>query len=252
MTQRAAWLILILATLSPLAHAEGSGHGSAGEGDGAERPKTVRRAPVKAAPKTPPPQIPEAPIPYSRLIATSPDTPLPADVAKALTPSPAVQPPSDPAPVAATQPLPPPPVIVVEAAPLPPPAVAATDIDLRCETRTMRGDKVISSGVFYIHLVPSPVFPDQHASFQFRFVDPQHVSLVRDTVCLDTLCQAKVSAQAYALVNRVDGRDALRITLDRTRGAFYAEAVDKGLAGSSHLGEQGWCSPQPAVATPLF
>jgi hypothetical protein len=54
-----------------------------------------------------------------------------------------------------------------------------------------------------------------------------------------------VSGTAYYLVNRrTKHGEALRITLDRSNGAFYAEEIDKGMTGGAHLGEQGWCTPQ--------
>ncbi|MBW8880043.1 MAG: hypothetical protein JF615_01085 [Asticcacaulis sp.] len=100
----------------------------------------------------------------------------------------------------------------------------------------------MSSGTFYVDIFPSPVFPDQLASFQFRFADPNHQSLIRDSMCMDTQCSAKVSGAAYALVSQVTKKgNALRITLDRNQGAFYAEEIH----GGRHLGEQGWCTVQP-------
>jgi hypothetical protein len=121
---------------------------------------------------------------------------------------------------------------------------APAEISLRCETALQKGDKTLSSGVFYIDLFPSPVFPDAHADFRFLFVDPAHRSLIRDTMCLDVTCPAEVSGAAYSLVNRRTRKGAaLRITLDRATGGFYAEEMDKG--GRGHVGERGTCVPQP-------
>jgi len=153
------------------------------------------------------------------------------------------------------------PVQPVTAAPPPlpdhqaaPPVARATspEISLKCQTRVMDGQRFVSQGVFYIDLFPSAVFPDQQADFKFLFVDPAHKSLIRQTICLDTTCPAEVTGTAYALISRRTRHgDALRIILDRTTGAFYAEQIDKGIHGGSHLGETGWCTPQ-TLPTPLF
>ncbi|ESQ90941.1 hypothetical protein ABAC460_07640 [Asticcacaulis sp. AC460] len=253
-----------LAMASPVM-AEGSGHPNSGEGDveAAAKPKPVRKAKPKAKPSIPAPKIPDAPIPYTSLSA---GTPLSADMAKALTPAPESH---APASVAHTEPTTAPlaaaPVHVAEVPPPPPPPRPREDvveinppppaeINLKCETTITRGKKTVSTGIFYIAIVPSPIFPDEEASFQFRFVDPAHKSLVRDTVCQDISCQARVSPSTYSLINMTTKHgDALRITLDRARGGFYAEAIDDKMVGStSHLGEQGWCAPEPKVTKALF
>ncbi|EGF91824.1 extensin [Asticcacaulis biprosthecium C19] len=259
-------LTAALAMASPVL-AEGSGHPYTGEGDAEATPKPKPK-PRKAKPKpaVPAPKLPDAPIPYTQLGG---GTPLSPDMAKALTPTAAAHveaPPvhaahPDPAPVHTTHapvhiaevpppPPPPPPAQEVVVINPPPPA----EINLKCETTTSRGKKTVSTGIFYIAIVPSPVFPDEEASFQFRFVDPAHTSLVRDTVCQDISCQARVSPSTYSLVNMTTkGGDALRITLDRTRGSFYAEAIDDKRVGfTSHLGEQGWCAPEPKATKALF
>jgi len=213
-----------------LVHAEGAPYD-----ENAPAPKPV----VKRKKPAPKPILPDAPIPYTT-IGLSPD------MAKALTPdTPAALAPLPP-PVAITPaPLPVQPVT----APPPPAPVAAPDltqISLKCETQVSEGKRFVSQGVFYIDLFPSPVFPDEHADFKFLRVDPGHQSLIRQSICLDTGCSANVTGSAYYLVNRVTKRGAaLRITLDRATGAFYAEAVEASRIGpDSHRGEKGYCAPQ--------
>ena len=242
------------------AAAENSGHANTTAPD---KPDGVRRAKAKPVVKRAPPSLPGEPIPYAVYSGTGAPgvTPAavhpPVPVSLPLSPPPAAMtPPAETlttmplraAPITAAPPLPPP--VTVEAAPhaqpLAPQSLAPpSEISLKCDTRTSNGRKLVSSGTFYIDLFPSQVFPDTLASFQFRFVDPGHSSLIRQTMCLDTICSAQVSATAYALVDRVTKKGkALRISLDRTRGAFYAEEIDK----HHHLGEQGACVPQPLPA----
>ncbi|MGA9658051.1 MAG: hypothetical protein WBQ60_02995 [Asticcacaulis sp.] len=138
--------------------------------------------------------------------------------------------------------------------PAPPAMAAASHISLRCETQTTEGKRLISKGSFYIDLFPSPVFPDTMADFQFLFVDPAHDSLIRDSMCIDTLCSANVTVTAYYLLNQVTRKGAaLRITLDRTKGAFYAEEIGRNgrKSDGAHRGEQGYCTPQ-TLPTQLF
>ena len=261
------WLALLAIpalALGGVAYAEGGG-------ESAPKPVVRRKAP-KPAPK---PTLPAAPIPY-----TTYSHPLPPEVAKALTPAveaphavitPDIlpQPAETTAPVTVApkplEPLPPP--VVVAPAPLtvqpmdapppvyaapPPPVSGSGQISLKCDTQTTEGKRLISRGTFYIELFPSPVFPDTHADFKFLFVDPAHDSLIRDSICLDTMCTANVTGAAYYLVNRVTKKGAaLRITLDRTKGAFYAEEIGTdGLKGNdSHKGEQGYCVPQGQPVT---
>ncbi len=177
---------------------------------------------------------PAVPIPYTTYEGPT------GEVAKALTPT--------AADIAAT-----PDTIVsrpVETLPPPPPDIApapgaSAEISLRCDTTTRDGKTVVSSGSFYIDLFPSPVFPDSQASFKFLLADPGHRSLVRDTMCFDTVCSAAVTGTAYYLIDRVTKKGAaLRIALDRSQGAFYAEKID----GGRHLGEQGQCTPQALPA----
>ncbi|MDI7775531.1 hypothetical protein [Asticcacaulis sp. EMRT-3] len=218
-------------------------------GASAARPAARHRKPAKK------PVMPAAPIPYTVYkngkapaaspkiaAALTPDTgksalaPLPPPVAIHSAPLPA----QPPLPVQAIGAAPPP---APEAAP--PVASAPAEISLRCETRVTQGRRLISQGSFYINIFPSPVFPDQQADFKFLFADPGHRSLIRQSICLDTTCSAEVSGTAYYLVNRRTRHgDALRITLDRANGAFYAEQIDKNLGGGEHLGEQGICTPQ--------
>jgi len=229
MMRAAALLLLVLLAAPAVAEEETPATASA--------PKHVvhKRARKPASKPASKPAIPAAPIPYSTYAG------LPPEVAKALTPGADAA----PAPVPtqpAEAPPPPPPAPAVESAPPPPPA--PSEISLRCETTLEKGRKTLSSGTFYIDLFPSPVFPDEHADFRFLFVDPAHTSLVRDTMCLDVTCTADVSGAAYALVSRRAKKGAaLRITLDRATGGFYAEEMDGG--GSDHVGEHGTCVPQP-------
>lgn len=242
-----ASLLLVAAPLSfsTAAHAEG-------EDGPPPKPKVVKKKPRPAPAAT----MPAAPIPYTTYAGISVETA--PEVAQALTPSTppgsdqAVTPDVMPQPAETSltpmqAPPPPPPSQMAEAAPSTPPP--AEEIQLRCETKTTEGKRLVSQGTFYIDLFPSPVFPDRSASFKFLLADPNHRSLIRDTICLDTLCPAEVSGAAYYLVNRVTKKgEALRITLDRTKGAFYAESVGKGMIGGAHLGEQGYCTPQPLPA----
>ncbi|ESQ74303.1 hypothetical protein [Asticcacaulis sp. AC402] len=261
-------VLALLATSSPV-WAEGSGHPYTGEGDVETKPKVARKPKPRPKPAAPAPKLPDAPIPYTALNSS---TQLSPDMAKALTPAqygpatPTTQPvhanattpvaSSYVAPILTVPSAPPSPAESVSSAPTvvviqaPPPA----EISLKCETSISRGSKTVSTGTFYIAIVPSPVFPAEQAWFQFRFVDPAHKSLIRDTFCLDIGCQAQVSPSAYRLINMTTKNgDALRITLDRTQGGFYAESIDDKLVGSSaHLGERGWCTPQPIAAKALF
>jgi hypothetical protein len=227
--------------MSGLAHAEGAPYDET-------VPKPVIKRKKPAARPAPVPTTPAAPIPY--IVAN----PLSPDMTKALTPD----------HPAALEPLPPP--VAVTAAPLPvqpveappPPAPARTmapqftgQISLKCETQVTEGKRLISQGIFYIDLFPSPVFPDEHADFKFLRVDPAHQSLIRESICLDTGCSANVTGSAYYLVNRTTKHgSALRITLDRSSGAFYAEEITSPRIGKdSHRGETGFCTPQTIPAT---
>jgi len=219
-----------------LAQAEGTPYD---ENAPAPKPAVKRRKPAAK----PVPVLPDAPIPYTA-IGLSPE------IAKALTPD---------AP-AALDPLPPPvaitpaplPVRPVEAppppapTPMPVPAPAIGQISLKCETQVTEGKRLVSQGVFYIDLFPSPVFPDKNADFKFLRIDPRHQSLIRESICLDINCPANVTGSAYYLVNRITKHGgALRITLDRSTGAFYAEEITSSRIGlESHRGETGYCTPQ--------
>lgn len=186
------------------------------------------------------PVTPAAPVPYTSLSPA---------MTKALTPSPPA-PPMPASPVPADVPPPPPPLAMTPVPPstrAPAPSGPVTEISLKCNTVTSNGRKTLTGGTFYIDLFPSPVFPDQEADFKFLLVDPQHASLVRDSFCLDMRCEANVSGSAYYLVNRRTKKGAaLRITLNRADGAFYAEEINpQGLThGGDHIGESGWCKPQ--------
>ena len=225
--------------VSGLAHAEGTPYD-----ENAPAPKPVVKRKKVAAKPAPVLTTPAAPIPYA--------TTLSPDMAKALTPDhPAALAPLPPPVAIAPAPItmqpiadPPPPVPVAAPASrtLPPP----DQISLKCETQVTEGKRFVSQGVFYIDLFPSPVFPDEYADFKFLRVDPTHPSLIRQSICLDTLCTADVTGSAYYLVNRVTKHgSALRITLDRASGAFYAEEIDnKRIGKDAHRGETGYCTPQ--------
>ncbi len=254
-----------------LVHAEGSAE------DGPVKAK-VHKAKAKPKPKPKVAVKPAGPMPYNAL---TPDIQKALTPAQAVTPGPvshAATPDSLPQPAETNRPIAPPSDIAIapKAAlpappPPPPPPVAAAiptvaptvsapaEISLRCETTVTQGNHKISTGVFFIDLFPSAVFPDQNADFKFLFVDPAHKSLIRSSVCLDTMCPATVTGSAYYLVNRVSKKGAaLRITLDRSRGAFYAEEIDQGMFGlfakqgdGDHVGESGTCMPQ-ALPNKLF
>ncbi|MDV6332149.1 hypothetical protein [Asticcacaulis sp. 201] len=254
--------------LASIAHAEG-----ALEEDAAPKPVKKRIKP-KAKPAAAP-VTPSSPIPYKAYGTATAATPaLSPDMTAALTPSfpakspipttsepsdhplsaPAISQPATSLPVTSppltSQPLAAPPPAPPAAIPAPEapraPAFSTGQVSLKCETQVTRGARFISQGTFYIDLFPSPVFPDENADFKFLFVDPAHQSLIRQSVCLDVGCSANVSGTAYYLVNRVTRRgSALRITLDRSNGAFYAEEIENSRLGrDSHLGEKGYCVPQ--------
>ena len=235
--------------LSGLAHAEGTPY----DETETAAPKPVVKRKKPAAKPAPVVTTPAAPIPY----ITS--TPLSPDMTRALTPDhPAALEPLPP-PVAIVpapitmQPIadPPPPAPV--AAPSPRPLPPQDQISLKCETQVTEGKRFISQGVFYIDLFPSPVFPDEHADFKFLRVDPAHQSLIRQSICIDTGCSANVTGSAYYLINRTTKHgSALRITLDRSNGAFYAEEITSPRIGKdTHRGETGYCAPQ-TQPTKLF
>jgi hypothetical protein len=229
--------------MSGLAHAEGAPYDESAVA--APKPVVKRQKRVSKPAAKPAPATPAAPIPY---IAANPLSP---DMAKALTPD----------HPAALEPLPPPVTIVsaplpVQPVEVPPPSAPSrtmaapspfTDqVSLKCETQVTQGKHFVSQGVFYIDLFPSPVFPDEQADFKFLRVDPAHQSLIRQSICLDTGCSANVTGSAYYLVNRTTRHgSALRITLDRSNGAFYAEEIDdKRIGKDAHRGEKGFCAPQ--------
>lgn len=225
--------------LAPLmVHAEGE------DPDAPAKPKAVHHKVVKKKP--PVAAAPSGPIPYTTLNPAAARTPAPVTAAAppVIVAIP-VPPPPPPPPSVMTQPAPQPAVPPQTQAT---PALHAREINLKCQTVTMDGKKTLTSGTFYIDIFPSQVFPDEQADFKFNQVDPKHASLVRESDCLDTICDAKVSGSAYFLVNRVTRHGkALRITLNRADGRFYAEAIDpKGLVlhPGDHIGESGWCVPQ--------
>lgn len=249
----AALLLGFVPALPVPAHAEGT------DPDASARPKHHRTRHRKAPAPTPAPK-PAGPVPYSNLAP-----PVPAQHVNPGPPSVATTPDALPQPAETNKPIPPASDVAVApraslpAPPPPPPSAlpsvaptvsAPAEISLRCETQVLVGTRVISHGIFYIDLFPSAVFPDQHADFKFSFVDPSHASLIRDSICLDAMCPANVTGSAYYLVNQVTKKgNALRITLDRSRGAFYAEEIDRGFMGfrngAEHRGERGYCTPQP-------
>ncbi len=219
-------LALPILALSGMAHAEGE------DPDAPAKPKPAAHKVVKKKkPAAAALAAPAGPVPYTAL-----------NPAAGSVPPPPPPPPVMTAPVEAAQAAPP-------MAPAEPDVPAQrTEITLKCNTVTNDGKKTLTSGSFYIDLFPSQVFPEQQADFKFDQVDPRHDSLVRESYCLDALCDAKVTGSAYYLVNRVTRHGAaLRITLNRANGAFYAEAVNPlGLTNPlpSHIGESGFCLPQ--------
>ncbi len=188
------------------------------------------------------PVAPSGPVPYTSL---NPAAPAHAVPPVAVSPAPVVMMPAESVP---PPPPPPPPAMMAPAlAQAPAPSPRPEEINLRCDTVTTDGKKTLTHGTFYIDLFPSPVFPNAQADFKFQQVDPRHASLIRDSICIDAMCDATVSGSAYYLVNRVARNGAaLRITLNRANGAFYAEEINpRGLThGGDHLGESGTCTPQ--------
>lgn len=250
-------LVLAAFTVAAPALAEGGSGGT--DGGMAAAPKKAVRKKAKAKPKAVAPAKPAGPVPYTSLgtpaVAPAPQVVSPGPPAAAMTPDALPQPvetnhaPTTPSDVA----------VAPRAAPPPPPrgapTVAPREVSLKCDTQVTDGKGQLSRGTFYIDLFPSEALPNEHADFKFIFVDPAHKSLIRESICLDTMCSATVTNSAYYLVNRVTRRGgALRITLDRSKGAFYAEEVpDGGLfaKGGTHRGEQGYCTPQ-SLPAPLF
>lgn len=273
MTGRKAFWLIVAAGLVLAAPVSVHAEDGIVESDGPVK-KAVARKKAKAKPKAVAPAKPAGPVPYTSLNSTASSSPLPH--AQPVMPGPpahAVTPDALPQPVETNRPiappsdvaiapkarasLPPPPVMSHAIPPVAPTVNAPAQISLKCETTVVDGARTVSQGTFYIDLFPSAVFPDQTADFKFLFVDPAHKSLIRGSVCLDTMCSANVTGSAYYLVNRVSKRGAaLRITLDRSRGAFYAEEIDSGVLGmfggnkkGSHPGESGYCTPQSLPAT---
>jgi len=228
-------IVVALLALPLAAYAEGE------DPTAAAAPKAVHHKKKKSVAVA---VVPAGPIPYTSLNPAA-AVPLRAPVVVAVVPT--IPPPPPPPPPAMLAPSPPP-------QPAPVPHIGATEINLKCDTVTNDGKKNLTRGTFYIDLFPSQVFPDEQADFKFDQVDTRHASLVRDSDCMDTLCDAKVSGSAYYLVNRVTRHGAaLRITLNRATGAFYAEQVNaSGLGhGGDHIGETGYCTPQK-VPNPMF
>ena len=232
-------IIAMLALVPLAAHAEGE------DPTAAAKPAHHKVVKKKAAAAQP-----AGPIPYTTLNPAA---------AKAQLAAPPLPPPVQVGPVlVATPPPPPPPAEMLAPQPVAPqpaaPRAPASEINLKCNTVTFNGKKTLTGGTFYIDIFPSQVFPDAQADFKFDQIDPKHASLVRDSYCVDTVCDAKVSGGAYFLVDRLARNGAaLRITLNRGTGAFYAEEVTpSGLArGGAHIGESGWCVPQK-LPDPLF
>lgn len=271
------WLAVTAAmslTVPSFAHAEGS---AAEEGAVKAKPRKAKAKPKpKAAAKIA--SKPTGPVPYNALTPdiqkalTPPQAVTPGPASHAMTPDSLPQPVETNRPIAPASdtaivpkvtlpspPSPPPPPVTAALPPVAPTVSARAEISLRCETTVTQGKRKITTGVFFIDLFPSAVFPDQTADFKFLFVDPAHKSLIRGSICLDTMCSANVTSSAYYLVNRVSKKGAaLRITLDRSRGAFYAEEIDQGMFGlfakqgeGDHMGESGTCVPQ-ALPNALF
>lgn len=253
--KRALVCLLTLTTLAVAAPALAEGGSGGDDGSMAAAPKKAVRKKLKPKP-APAPVKPAGPVPYTTLTPAAaapppPQTVSPGPPTTAMTPDVLPQPTeTNRAPAPATD--------TAVAPRMPPRASTVTprEVSLKCETQVSDGKTKVSSGTFYIDLFPSDALPDQHADFKFTFVDPGHKSLIRESICLDTMCSATVTGSAYYLVNRVTKHGgALRITLDRSKGAFYAEEVSDGglfgVGGGGHVGEQGYCTPQ-SLPNPLF
>ncbi len=260
--KRALALLLAMTAFAVAAPAFAEGGSGGDDGSMTTAPKKVVRKKAKPKPAAPAPAKPAGPIPYTSINPAAATAPVPQAVspgppATALTPDVLPQPTeTNHAPAPATDVA-----VAPRAAPPPPPpsrapTVTPREISLKCETQVSDGKSKVSTGTFYIDLFPSDALPDSHADFKFTFVDPAHKSLIRESICLDTMCSATVTGSAYYLVNRVNRHGgALRITLDRSKGAFYAEEVSDGMlfgvGGGARVGEQGYCTPQN-LPNPMF
>ena len=135
-------------------------------------------------------------------------------------------------------------------------AIAKTsEINLRCETIARQG-KSSTRGVFFISLMPSLVNPDSQADFRIMSIDANHNSIVRDTTCFAYRCAAMVSPTYYDLSVQNKDRDLLKLTLNRTNGAFYGHEIRTkaivagfGKGDVKQIDESGFCSPIQAQAT---
>ncbi|MFT4091147.1 MAG: hypothetical protein QM645_10475 [Asticcacaulis sp.] len=231
------------------------------------RARTVARprsAQVKRA--EPEPKLPDAPIPYEslsnkvsaaagvtehmehRVIKTlpapvpvqagsapvSPVQNLPDAITAPVIAAPVREPVPEFAPEFAPEFVPPPP---------PPPAFVSGEVlNLKCETQVVAGNRLVSQGAFYLEITPSDVFADS-ARYKVMFADPQHESLIKETLCETVSCTIRISSNFYELFNqRTKKGKSLKATLDRRNGAYLAQDRDKEVDAGTY--EQGYCLPQ--------
>lgn len=222
--------------------------------------KRVAKKPVVKKKAEPVPTLPAAPVPYTSLKPASP-APVQAAPLKPITSS---QPVATIAPnvMSASVPEPPPPpappTVIVNLKTPPAAKTDAREITLKCDTVTTVGKDQTTRGSFFLSLIPSETFPDTAADFKVMSIDPDHRSIIRDTLCFSFRCNAAVSPTYYELVDQTQKKGGyLKVSLNRTTGAFYgqkrwAEEKRFGLGSTETLSETGTCRPQATGGPALF
>ncbi len=223
--------------------------------------KRVAKKPVVKKKVEPVPTLPAAPVPYTSLkpapvaaVQAAPLKPITSSQPIATIAAPSVMDMAIPEP-----PLPPaPPTVIVNLKTPPATKVSGREITLKCDTVTTTGKDQTTRGTFYLSLIPSETFPDTAADFKVMSIDPDHTSIIRDTLCFSFRCNAVVSPAYYELVDQTQKKGGyLKVSLNRTTGAFYGQkhwAEDKrfGLGSTETLSETGTCRPQSAGGPALF
>ncbi|MDC7677024.1 hypothetical protein [Asticcacaulis machinosus] len=230
----------------------------------ADTPKpVVKRVPKKTVVKKktePAPTLPSAPVPYTSLkpspptVQAAPLKPITSSQPVAAIAAPNV---TD---VAIPEPPPPaaPPTVIVNLKTPPATKPSGREITLKCDTVTTMGKDQTTRGTFYLSLIPSETFPDTAADFKVMSIDPDHSSIIRDTLCFSFRCNAAVSPTYYELVDQTQKKGGyLKVSLNRTTGAFYGQkhwTEDKrfGRDSTEALSETGTCRPQSAGGPILF
>ena len=233
----------------------------------ADTPEPVRRAakkPVVKKKPAPAPVLPSAPVPYTSLKPTIPAAKVPVTSRAPLPPIAKSEPvaavavageaalPEPPPP----PPPPAPPTVIVNLNTPPPSQPASGEIVLKCDTTTS-GQGSGSSGSFYLSLIRSDAFPDSGADFKVISIDPDHGSLIRDTLCFSFRCNASVRPAYYELVDQQYKKGGyFKISLNRATGAFHGQRQTEpgrfGLGASQTLSERGTCHPQKTETATLF